>query len=349
MTSKGRSTTWASARALPPRSGSSSRPSSFRSGRARWKATPGRSGRRWPARASSGCPGPPAAGTTRRTCPGSRCVWSGSWRSATTTCKARASGMPRTSFAGVRTGRQSRAPTPSSRRWFPPSSRRCSEGEPMHLLLSLLLLASPADAGSASSPAPRPLTFDYDARQPLDLKDEVISETSELALHDVSYASANQQRVSAYLIVPKGKGPFAPIVFGHWGNGNRAEFIPEAKLYARAGAISLLPDYPWDRREPYRRSTGHFDKPELDRDAFAQAVIDLRRGIDLLLARKDVDAKRVAYVGHSYGAQWGAILAAVDRRMRTAVLMAGVGETGDIFLKNPDPEFAELRKQLPPA
>jgi len=219
----------------------------------------------------------------------------------------------------------------------------------MHLLLSLLLLASPADAGSASSPAPRPLTFDYDARQPLDLKDEVISETSELALHDVSYASANQQRVSAYLIVPKGKGPFAPIVFGHWGNGNRAEFIPEAKLYARAGAISLLPDYPWDRREPYRRSTGHFDKPELDRDAFAQAVIDLRRGIDLLLSRKDVDPKRLAYVGHSYGAQWGAILAAVDRRMRTAVLMAGVGETGDIFLKNPDPEFAELRKQLPPA
>jgi len=218
----------------------------------------------------------------------------------------------------------------------------------MHLLLSLLLLASPADAGAASPPPPRPVTFDYDGRQPLDVKDEVISETSELTLHDISYASANQQRVSAYLIVPKGKGPFAPIVFGHWGNGNRAEFIPEAKLYARAGAISLLPDYPWDRREPYRRSTGHFDKPEQDRDAFAQAVIDLRRGIDLLLARKDVDPKRLAYVGHSYGAQWGAILAAVDRRMRTAVLMAGVGETGDLFLRNPDPEFAELRKALPP-
>ena len=219
----------------------------------------------------------------------------------------------------------------------------------MHLVLLLALLAAPADAGTPPTPAPRPVSFDYDGRQPLDIKDAVVEETPELTIHDLTYASANQQRVSAYLIVPKGKGPFAPIVFGHWGNGNRAEFIPEAKLYARAGAISLLPDYPWDRRDPYRRATGHFDKPELDRDAFAQAVIDLRRGIDLLLARKDVDAKRLAYVGHSYGAQWGAILAAVDRRMRTAVLMAGVGETGDIFLKNPDPEFAELRKQLPPA
>jgi dienelactone hydrolase len=170
----------------------------------------------------------------------------------------------------------------------------------------------------------------------------------ELTLHDLTYASANQQRVAAYLVVPKGKGPFVPIVFGHWGNGSRAEFIPEAKLYARVGAISILPDYPWDRSEPYRRTTEHFDKPELDRDTFAQAVIDLRRAADVLLARNDVDPKRLAYVGHSYGAQWGAILTSVDKRMRTAVLMAGVGEIGDLLLRNPDPGFVELRKALPP-
>jgi dienelactone hydrolase len=179
------------------------------------------------------------------------------------------------------------------------------------------------------------------------VKDTVVGETPEATIHDVTYASANQQRVSAFLVVPKGKGPFAPIVFGHWGGGSRAEFIPEAKLYARAGAISILPDYPWDRAEPYRRTTNHFDKPEQDRDTFAQAVIDLRRAIDVLLARKDVDPKRLAYVGHSYGAQWGAILTAVDRRMKTSVLVTGVGEIGDVLVKNPDPELAELRKALP--
>jgi len=219
----------------------------------------------------------------------------------------------------------------------------------MHLVVLLALLAAPADAGSPAAPAPRPVSFDYDGRQPLDIKDAVVAETPELTIHDLTYASTNQQRVSAYLVVPKGKGPFPAVLFGHWGNGNRAEFIPEAKLYAKAGAISLLPDYPWDRAEPYRRTTNHFDKPEVDRDAFAQAVIDLRRGIDLLLARKDVDPKRLAYVGHSYGAQWGAILTAVDRRMKTSVLMAGVGEIGDLLLKNPEPDFVELRKALPPA
>ena len=181
----------------------------------------------------------------------------------------------------------------------------------MHsLLLVVLLHAAPADAGPG--PASRPVSFDYDSRQPLEIKDQVIAETPELTLHDLTYASTNQQRVSAYLVVPKGKGPFAPILFGHWGNGTRAEFIPEAKLYAQAGAVSLLPDYPWDRGEPYRRTTEHFDKPELDRDTFAQAVVDMRRGIDLLLARKDVDPRRLAYVGHSYGAQWGAVLSGVD-------------------------------------
>ena len=65
-------------------------------------------------------------------------------------------------------------------------------------------------------------------------------------------------------------------------------------------------------------------------------------------ARKDVDPRRLAYVGHSYGAQWGAVLSGVDCRMRTTVLMAGVGEIGDVLLKSPDRGLVELRKALPP-
>jgi dienelactone hydrolase len=209
--------------------------------------------------------------------------------------------------------------------------------------LSALLVAS-----LALTPATPTVSFEYDIHQPLDVKDEVIEDTPEFVLHDITYASANNQRVAAYLVVPKRKGPLAPILFGHWGNGTRAEFIPEAKLYARAGAVSLLPDYPWDRADPYRKTTSHFDKPELDRDAYLQAIVDLRRGIDLLLGRKDLDPKRLAYVGHSYGAQWGSILSAVDRRMKTTVLMGGVGELADIMLKSTDPNLVELRKSLPP-
>jgi dienelactone hydrolase len=189
--------------------------------------------------------------------------------------------------------------------------------------------------------------FDYDAKQALDIKDKIIEEFSAGTLHDITYTSPKGGPVAAYLIVPKGKGPFAAVLFGHWGNGTRAEFIPEAKLYAKAGAVSLIPDYPWDRPRPWHKTPDHFDKPELDREIEIQAVVDLRRGIDLLLARPDVDQKRLAYVGHSYGAQWGSILSAVDKRMKTSVLMAGVAEIADILLRGNDPGLVDLRKNQP--
>lgn len=54
-------------------------------------------------------------------------------------------------------------------------------------------------------------------------------------------------RVPAYLVVPEGKGQFAAVEFVHWGQGDRTEFLNEAFLYAKGGAISLLIDAPFNR------------------------------------------------------------------------------------------------------
>ena len=215
------------------------------------------------------------------------------------------------------------------------------------LLSSTSTLARQTDTKSTGAYDARARLFDYDAKPPLNVHDKVIEETGDAVIHDISYSSPKGGPVAAYLVVPKGTGPFAAVLFGHWGNGTRAEFIPEAKLYARAGAVSLIPDYPWDRREPWRKTPDHFDKPEKDREAYVQAVVDLRRGIDVLLARPEVDAKRLGYVGHSYGAQWGSILSAIDKRIKATILMAGVAETADIFLRNDDPGIVEARKAQP--
>src|SRR5207237_6237157 len=130
----------------------------------------------------------------------------------------------------------------------------------------------------------------------------------------VSYASPAGGRVTAHLVAPAGGNRNAGLVFGHWGPGVRSEFLPEAIRYASTGAVSLLVDYPWDRRPPWRRPLKQVEDPESDLHAYVQAVVDIRRGFDLLGARADVDANRLAYVGHSYGAQWGAILSAVEPR-----------------------------------
>ena len=228
--------------------------------------------------------------------------------------------------------------------------------------VTLLCTAVPAQTSSGTAAGPKKTAqaqnaaidfdsvvqlFDYDASQPLDIQDKVIEETSDFTIHDLTYASPKGGRVPAYLIVPKGHGPFAAVLFGHYGLGTRSEFIPEAKLYAKAGAVSLIPDYPWDRPNPWHTTVDHVDKPLEDRATYIQAVVDLRRGMDLLITRSDADPKRVAYVGHSYGAQWGSILSAVDKRMKASVLMAGVAEQADIMLRSNDPDLVELRKNQP--
>jgi dienelactone hydrolase len=52
-------------------------------------------------------------------------------------------------------------------------------------------------------------------------------------------------------------------------------------------------------------------------------VIAVRRGIDLLRRRPDVDASRIGFVGWSAGARTGAILAGVEPRFHAVVLMSG--------------------------
>jgi cephalosporin-C deacetylase-like acetyl esterase len=63
---------------------------------------------------------------------------------------------------------------------------------------------------------------------------------------------------------------------------------------------------------------------------YRQTVVDLRRAVDVLLARGDVDPKRIAFVGHSFGATWGGVLAGVDKRFKTHVLMGGLPTLADL-------------------
>jgi dienelactone hydrolase len=189
--------------------------------------------------------------------------------------------------------------------------------------------------------------FDYDPKEALDARETLLYERDGAKVYDLTYASPKGGRMTAFLVTSTGPGPFAGVMFGHWGPGNRTEFLPEAKLHAQAGAVSLLVDYPWVRPAPWRRKLQFVDDPEADHQAFVQAIIDLRRGLDLLAARPDVDPKRLAYVGHSYGAQWGAILAAVEPRLTGAVLVGGVPDAEAIYRDGDDPGLVELRANTP--
>lgn len=81
-----------------------------------------------------------------------------------------------------------------------------------------------------------------------------------------------------------------------------------------------------------------------DSQIYAQTVIDLRRGLDLLASLSSVDKNRMAYVGHSYGVQFGAILGAVEDRIRTLILIGGTPDLACMYLKSDDPDIRVFRK-----
>src|SRR5204863_5742114 len=72
---------------------------------------------------------------------------------------------------------------------------------------------------------------------------------------------------------------------------------------------------------------------EKDRQQIADQTIELRRALDLLLAQPGVDRHRIGFVGHDYGAMFGAIVAGLEHRARTYVFIAGLGTFGDWSLK----------------
>src|SRR5713101_6286570 len=121
---------------------------------------------------------------------------------------------------------------------------------------------------------------------------------------------------------------------------NRKEFLDEAVMLAASGVVSLLPDGPI-ARPGYVRDPDPLGDLQIQQRV--QAIVDMRRGADLLLARSDVDPKRLAYVGHSYNASTGAFLAGIDKRFKALVLMAG-NLSDEVDMKSK--EWQQLRKQV---
>lgn len=196
--------------------------------------------------------------------------------------------------------------------------------KPASLLLLLLALGAVLSAQShtAAPPEKAAQVFSYDARAPLDFQERSKEDVRGVKVLDVSYASPKGGQVTAYLVVPPGKGPFAGLVFVHWGQGDRTEFLAEGVMLAEAGAESLLIDAPYNR--PGAPLIDTFTHPEVERADYVQLVVDVRRGVDLLLSRPEVEGKRIGYVGHSLGATWGGPLAAADKRIKALVLMGGL-------------------------
>jgi len=148
-------------------------------------------------------------------------------------------------------------------------------------------------------------------------------------LENVSFQAAyNGERVNAHLYLPTNAvHPYQTVVF--LGGGeilNRRTPYDEATasvtfgFLLRSGRAVLVPAYKGTlERGPMPGSPG----PNQEREMLIDWSKDLRRSMDYLETRPEIDIRRVAFGGVSGGAAAAPFLVALESRIKTAILVSG--------------------------
>ena len=153
-------------------------------------------------------------------------------------------------------------------------------------------------------------------------------------IEKVSFDAAYQQdRMLAYLFLPKeAVPPYQTLVYFPGGSGRDIQSIFEYRTTSRNlyyilknGRAVIFPIY----KGTYERRDGYCNPSRLTRQShqFTECLVkwvkDLRRSIDYLETRADIDTASLGYLGDSWGGYMGAIIPAVEERIKLSILLRG--------------------------
>jgi dienelactone hydrolase len=158
----------------------------------------------------------------------------------------------------------------------------------------------------------------------------------------VEYSTEADERVRAYLCLPKDRKKNLPAVFCHhqhdWNFSlGKSEVVglagdPDQRYaaeLAERGYITFAPDAIGFEERNW--SGGSFETSYFElatrlvtgRTLCAKILHDASVGIDYLLTRAEVDRNRIGFLGHSYGGRMAIWLPALDKRIRASVSNCG--------------------------
>jgi uncharacterized protein len=186
-----------------------------------------------------------------------------------------------------------------------------------------------------------PVAHYYEYDQDLPLLDSVrlLTDTTDFSLYYLTYQSVHDKKVTALLTLPKkNKQPLPCIILMH-GLGDRktVDYIEAGNQYLLDAGYAVLRldisnhgdrfkyDYDFDLTDGYRYWT---------RDLITQTVFDLRRAVDFIQTREELDPRRIGYFGISLGGIIGTIFCSVDERVEVPVIVLAGGKLNLMFGKD---------------
>jgi len=186
--------------------------------------------------------------------------------------------------------------------------------------------------------------YDYD-RTPLKAVVEEQDSSEDWVRQRITFAAAyGDERVIAYLFLPKrGHLPYQTVVYfpgsgGFHFRSSRTLVQPgQADFILKSGRAFLFPIYKstFDRQDSLHSDIE--DQTTFYRDHVIMWAKDLRRSVDYLETRPEIDAKKLAYLGQSWGGYLGGLMPAVEPRFRAVVLIVA-----GMDFQRPQPEVDPL-------
>jgi dienelactone hydrolase len=169
-------------------------------------------------------------------------------------------------------------------------------------------------------------------------------------------AAYDGERVIAYFFMPKSvEPPYQAVIYWPGSSANESKLfqsLPErhsTELILTSGRALLFPVY----KGTYERGLDELPSiqasPLTFRDLFIRMVKDLRRSVDYLETRDDIDSEKIAYCGMSAGAALAIPVLSVEDRFKAAVLISGGFPTWDLTTQTPtlDPVSHASRIKIP--
>jgi dienelactone hydrolase len=172
--------------------------------------------------------------------------------------------------------------------------------------------------------------YAYDKEAELNAKVESLGETERWRREKVTFDAAYYgERVPAYLLIPKSARPpfqvivYFPGAFSFLDDKFDLAGLEEGRGFLlQSGRAVIAPIYKglYERHDDIHVGV---NPPVVWRDHFVAWAKDLGRSIDYLETRKDIDATRIGYFGDSLGGKMGAMLPALEKRLKVVVLSSG--------------------------
>jgi formylglycine-generating enzyme required for sulfatase activity/dienelactone hydrolase len=137
-------------------------------------------------------------------------------------------------------------------------------------------------------------------------------------------AAYGSERMFAYLFLPKkGKPPYQTVVVFPGSNvihDRDSSSIRPTDFILKSGRAMMLPIYKGTYERGDELDSDYQDETSFYKEHNIMWVKDFSRSIDYLETRDDIDSEKLAYLGVSWGGNMGAIVPAVEKRLKASVL-----------------------------